>query len=189
MGHGLMAMILGGHFHELEIYTNGSGLARHSGDLFGGPIGRALVAAGGPLGPAVAGSAMIYSVKSPKKTKAALWILSIVMIVSVLYFVRSWFGILFISIFAAISVYININASEKAKRYLLLFLGTQAVLSTYISIDYLLSPGANIGGEVYPSDSMQIANNLLLPYGFWGVLMIFISILLVWSAVQSLYKR
>ncbi|GAB5465426.1 MAG: hypothetical protein Kapaf2KO_08620 [Candidatus Kapaibacteriales bacterium] len=188
MGHGLAALLLGGNFHELEIYSNGSGLARHSGNLLGGPFGKAIVAASGPLGPAIAGYVMISSVRSPKHTKIALWVLSIVMVVSVLYFVRSWFGILIISAFAVISIYINLNAKEKAKKYLLMFLGTQAVLSTYISIDYLLSPGAAIGGEVYPSDTMQMANNLFLPYGFWGVLIIFISVMLFISALMKITK-
>jgi hypothetical protein len=189
MAHGLAAMILGGSFHELEIFSNGSGLARHSGDLFLGSAGKAIVALAGPLGPAVAGAALISSVKSPTRTKAALWSLSIIMLVSVLYFMRGWVGVLIISLFCAITLYTVITASEKAKRYLTLFLGVQAALSTYISIDYLLSPGAHIAGEVYPSDTMVAETSLFLPYEFWGVFCIFVSVWLVWSAVQGLYKR
>jgi len=189
MGHGIAALLLGGSFHELEIYSNGSGLARYSGELFGGHIGKAIVAAAGPLGPAIAGSLMISSVNSQAKTKIALWILSVVMVISILYFVRSWFGILTIASFAALSIYLNLTATEKAKGYLLLFLGTQACLSTYLSIDYLLSPGAVIGGEAMPSDTMQIANNLFLPYGFWGVAIIFASVLMIGWSVSALYSK
>lgn len=189
MAHGLAAMILGGSFHELEIFSNGSGLARHSGELFLGRVGKAIVALAGPIGPAIAGAALISCVKTPGRARTALLILGTLMAISILYFMRGWLGILIITIIAIGVLYTAFAAGEKPRRYLTLFLGVQAALSTYISIDYLLSPGAHIGGEVYPSDTMVAANNLILPYAFWGVLCIFISVWLIYSSIQSLYRK
>ena len=56
MGHGLTALILGGHFTELKIFSNASGLAySYAGD--GVPSG--LVAAGGLLAPPIVGALLI----------------------------------------------------------------------------------------------------------------------------------
>src|SRR5436305_1988951 len=57
MGHGLTALVLGGHFESLEMYANGSGLAQWTGDL--GRIARGLVAAGGLVGPSIAGATIL----------------------------------------------------------------------------------------------------------------------------------
>ncbi|HOK15442.1 MAG TPA: M50 family metallopeptidase, partial [Candidatus Kapabacteria bacterium] len=61
MGHGLAALLLGGNFHYLLVHPDGSGVAVHSGVQFLGPIGQAIVAIGGPLGPTFAGMLFIYA--------------------------------------------------------------------------------------------------------------------------------
>ncbi|WP_414422192.1 M50 family metallopeptidase [Synechococcus sp. W60.1] len=69
MGHGLMAGRLGGEFHRLEIYPDGSGLAIHSGELFLGRVGQALVAAAGPMGPPLAGALFILASRRHTPTR------------------------------------------------------------------------------------------------------------------------
>ena len=63
MAHGLAAIILGGNFQKLVLYPNGSGVAQYTstGSLFLGPIGRALVAAAGLMGPPIAGGLFIVA--------------------------------------------------------------------------------------------------------------------------------
>lgn len=56
MAHGLMALLMGGRFTKLLIFSNGSGVAYYTGPLFFEPISRALVAAAGPMGPPLAGA-------------------------------------------------------------------------------------------------------------------------------------
>ena len=69
MAHGIIALILGGSFHQLEIYADGSGLAVWSGNLFLGNVGKAIVAAAGPLGPTAAGAILIILSKKEKHIK------------------------------------------------------------------------------------------------------------------------
>ncbi len=64
MGHGLMALILGGQFHQLQIFSSGSGVATYSISRSLRPIGPALVAAAGPMGPPLAGAALILASRS-----------------------------------------------------------------------------------------------------------------------------
>jgi len=93
MGHGLAALLLGGQFEQLQISPNGSGLAYHSGALFLGPIGQALVAAAGPMGPPIAGAILIQASRSFKVASLSLKILGSFLILSTLIWVRSLFGL------------------------------------------------------------------------------------------------
>lgn len=170
MGHGLTALLLGGDFHRLVLLPNGSGAALHSSVRFG-PLGAALVAAGGPLGPAVAGALFITAARYAKWGKAGLRILSALLLASALVWVDGIFG-------KAITIGLGILILAVSERtapdtccFALQFLGVQACLSTWRQLDYLFTRDANIGGQLMPSDSQVIAQALLLPYWFWGGLL------------------
>ena len=66
MAHGLTALLLGGRFTKLLIFSDGSGAAYYSGPLLLGTFGQVLVAAAGPMGPPVAGAALILTSRSLK---------------------------------------------------------------------------------------------------------------------------
>jgi hypothetical protein len=89
MGHGIAALIMGGNFHSLEIYENGSGLASFSGPLYFGGLSNAFVAASGPLGPTIAGTFLILLSKSAKRSRLVILLLSIVFVISVIL----WFAL------------------------------------------------------------------------------------------------
>lgn len=77
MAHGIVALLLGGNFQQLKVFPDGSGVAYHSGALYLGPIGRALVAAAGPMGPPIAGAALILASRSFKTANLSLKILGV----------------------------------------------------------------------------------------------------------------
>lgn len=187
MAHGLTATILGGDFMRLEIFPNGSGLAYHRGPLFLGNIGSAMVAAAGPLGPTFAGISLIVMSTSPRSTRLMLAALGAIMVISAVIWIRPWFGFLFITGFSVIILLIALFGGRGFQRVTLQFLGIQAFVSTYMSIGYLLSSGGNIGGNAYKSDTAVIAENLLLPYWFWGGLIILISVLLIYKSFKYIY--
>ena len=184
MGHGLSVLLLGGEFHYLDIYSNGSGLAVHSGSLYLGNFGRAFVAGGGPFGPTIAGSLFIAASKKEKISVYLLPSLGIILLLSVLYYVRSVFGILIISLFGIIILYISFMTDIKWKLLTLQLLGVQACLSVYMNIGYLYSKGASIGGNQYVSDTGVMENALLLPYWFWGIIIIIFSIFLIFKSLK-----
>ena len=51
LGHGLASLAVGGSFKQMVVFSDGSGVATHTDA--GGGISRALVSAGGLVGPAV----------------------------------------------------------------------------------------------------------------------------------------
>jgi hypothetical protein len=189
MGHGLMAMLLGGRFEQLQIFPSGSGFAIHSGRLFLGPIGRALVAAAGPMGPPLAGAAFIIASTRQGATRMGLLLLGGLLVLSAVIWVRSLFGLAMVLALGGFVLAIALYAPRWLQSFTILFLGVQACISTYHQLDYLFMNQAVIGGQPMLSDSGQIAQNLLLPHWFWGGLMAIGSLVLLVQSLRIAYRR
>lgn len=189
MGHGLMALILGGSFHELEIFSNGSGLARWSGPVFAGNIGKGLVAAAGPIAPTIGGAVFLMASANEKWSAIILYILTVLLIISGIYWIKGTFGLVVVLVFGALTGFVAFKAKAKIKQFYLIFLGVQACLSVYLSIDYLLATQANVSGELQMSDTGVMELYLFLPHWFWGGLIVFLSVITIWKALVYAIKN
>jgi hypothetical protein len=185
MAHGLTALVLGGRFTKLLIFSDGSGAAYYSGPLLLGTFGQVLVAAAGPMGPSVAGAALIFTSRSLKATSITLKLLGCFLLISTAVWVRSLFGLVTIPLIAVGVLGVALNGSEKVQRLLVQFLGVQACVSTYRQIDYLFSYSA---GPLGISDTAQIQQALLLPYWVWGGLIAVSSLLILVMSLWSVYR-
>ena len=185
MGHGLMAMLVGGSFERLAIYADGSGVA-----LSAAPSGRltqALIAAGGPFGPAIAGAGLILASRHQRATRIALAALAAALLLSTIIWVRSLTGWLVLPPIAVLLALIAWRGSREVREFCAQFLGVQAAISTYRQTGYLFSQGGTIGGLPQRSDTQVIADALLLPYWFWGTaISVAIAALLWWSLRRGL---
>ncbi|MBF2078492.1 MAG: M50 family metallopeptidase [Synechococcales cyanobacterium T60_A2020_003] len=188
MGHGLMAMLLGGNFEKLLIFPNGSGIAMHSGSLFLGRLGQALVNAAGPMGPPVAGAALILLSRGRSSTRTGLLVLGAVLLISTLIWVRSLFGWVAIPLLGLSILAIALNSKPWLQAFAIQFLGVQACISTYHQVNYLFTEKAVINGQMMLSDSGQIAQALFLPYWFWGGLMAVASLIILWQSLHIAYR-
>ncbi len=188
MGHGLTALIVGGTFHKLEIYPNGSGIA-----FFALPAGmeirQALVAAGGLLGPPVVGSLFLLSSKNNGTSKFSLILFEVCLILSIIIWVRSLIGVVMILVIAVGTFLILWKGSSKSIVFFVQLLGVQAAISTYRQLDYLFMGDAVIDGKQMLSDTGQIANQLLLPYWFWGGLIAVLSFGLFYYSLKFILKQ
>jgi hypothetical protein len=88
MGHGIAAMLSGRGFERLLIFGDGSGVALSLRPADGYGLTDALIAASGPLGPAVAGAVLIVCSRTPTASRNALAVLGIALIASTLIWVR-----------------------------------------------------------------------------------------------------
>ncbi len=185
MGHGLMALLLGGQFQKLEIFSNGSGVATYGIQSSLGPIVPAIIAAAGPMGPPIAGAALILASRSFRAATLSLKILGSFLLFSTLIWVRSWFGLLAIPLLGLIILGIALKAPRWAQGFVIQFLGVQACVSTYHQLDYLFSQSA---GPLGLSDTAQMQRYLLLPYWFWGGLMAIASLLILVQSLRVAYR-
>ncbi|MBD2626664.1 M50 family metallopeptidase [Trichormus variabilis] len=184
MGHGLMALMLGGNFQKLEIFSNGSGVATYTMRSTLGPIGPAMVAAAGPMGPPIAGAALILASRNFKAASLSLKILGGFLLLSTLVWVRSWFGLIAIPVLGIIILGIALKAPPWVQGFAIQFLGVQACVSTYHQLNYLFSYSA---GSLGLSDTAQMQRYLLLPYWFWGGLMAVASLVILVQSLRVAY--
>ena len=174
LGHGLTALLCGEGFQSLVLHADGSGLATWYGNS--GRIASALIASGGLVGPTVAGVALLLLSDSPRNARRMLVVMSALVLVSVVLWLRNPFGIVFM---LAVATVFALAAKILGDQGAFLFLHVVAVtlcLSWFRDLSYMFSSSAIVGGRLMPSDSEQIANALWLPYWFWGALIAAISI-------------
>ena len=190
MGHGTMAIIMGGNFEQLEIFANGNGLAYNSfkpSDFYlNKNIALALVSAAGLFGPPVVGSVLILMSKNFKKSKIILYLLSISMIISVAIWVRTTVGVVIISSLGILFLFIAIKGRPMLQQFVVQIIGVIACVNTYRQIGYLYMGNANVGGEERFSDTGAIANYLGMTHSFWGTFILIISFVIL---LYSLYLR
>ena len=189
MGHGIAAMLTGRGFERLQVFADGSGVAETMGPVDGYRVTDALIAASGPLGPAIAGALLIVSSRSPTMTRNALAVLGAALIVSTAIWVRSLTGWLVLPALGVAIVGLALRGSEPWQRFVIQFLGVQACISVWQQFDYLFSPGGTVDGQLQRSDTGAIADVLLLPYWFWGASISAAILALLWWSFRLAFRR
>jgi hypothetical protein len=170
MGHGVTALVLGGQFDRLEIFRDGSGLAHWSGVGFG-RLASAAVAAGGPLGPALAGAALILAGRSRAATRVALGVLGAALLLSNVLWVRTAVGFVAVALWGVAVLGAAAVRGAGLRALAVQLLGVQACISTYRQVGYLFTRAVVLDGEARLSDTGQIAAALFLPHWVWGALL------------------
>lgn len=167
LGHGLAALAVGGHFESLQIWADGSGLARHAGPASG--WARAAVGAGGLLGPAAMSALFFALAGGPRRARGGLALFGVGTLLVDLLFVRNLFGLVFVGLVGATALLFAWRASTTAAQTALAFLAAQLGLSVFSRGDYLFMEVAHTGGGTHPSDVAQISDALFGPYWLWGL--------------------
>ncbi len=186
LGHGLVALALGGDLHRLFIWSDGSGLAEYSGAF--GRFASAATAAGGLLGPPVAAMFLFLASRSETAARRALAVFAVVLLVSLLLWVRNLFGLLFLASLCGLLALVLWKASARVAQLLTAFLAMQLTLSVFSRADYLFTASAQTAQGPGPSDTAQIAQALFLPYWFWGALIAFASLLVLGLGIRSVAR-
>jgi hypothetical protein len=189
MGHGIAAMLTGRGFERLLIFADGSGVALSLRPTDGYRLTDALVAAGGPLGPAIAGALLIISSRSPTATRNALAVLGVALVLSTLIWVRSLAGWLVLPALGIAIVGLALRGSPPWQGFVIQLLGVQACISVWRQFDYLFSPGGSVGGQLQRSDTGAIADVLLLPHWFWGAIISAAILALLWWSFRLAFRR
>ncbi|WP_291726545.1 M50 family metallopeptidase [Bernardetia sp.] len=184
MGHGIMALLWGGDFIKLVMYSNGSGVATTTSY---NAIAQAFVSAAGLMTPPIIGAALILAGRTQRGSKIAMSILGAALIISVVFLVRSWFGVLAVSLWGALIITFAFKLPVSYKPFVVQFLGVQAWASTFRSLDYMFSDYA--GSLGMQSDTQSIANILILPYWFWGGVIAAFAIVMLLVSLKIAFKK
>lgn len=189
MGHGLAAMLTGASFERLLIFPDGSGVAQSMRPADASALTGALIAASGPLGPAIAGSLLIIASRTDKATRAALAIVGLALIVSTVIWVRTLTGWLVLPALGIAILALAWRGSADQRHFGIQLLGVQACISVWEQFGYLFSAGGSVDGELRRSDTSAIADALLLPYWFWGAAISVVIVILLWRSFAFAFRR
>lgn len=170
MGHGLTALLVGGGFDRLEIFSDASGLA-HTASYPGWRM--AAVSAGGLLAPPILGALVLALVHGPRRARVFLAATALLLLVSMLIWVRSATGLVAMPILAALlgwSAWRGFQAKPQRRVLLAQALGVLLAVDTATRmVKYVFTPKVTIDGETRASDIAAIAENLGGHYLLWGV--------------------
>ena len=188
MGHGLTAIIVGGSFNKLLIYSNASGTAVYSG--VSDSLALAGVAAGGLLAPSIAGGIFILSGTSRRYSIYVCSILILLMLISLLFWVRSLYGFLMIGIMSMVLFIIATKVRNIWQQFLIQFLGVQMLADTLSRTSrYLFTELVGSDSKLQHSDTSSIALQLGGTYWLWGSLIFILCIaIFVFSIRHSYFK-
>lgn len=165
MGHGLTALLVGADFESLKMQPDGSGVAHWVGNV--GRVSRALIAAGGLVGPSVAGAFLLVISKKHRRAKWILMVLGVGMLVTLVLFARGAFAPFFVIGASAVILGVARLFPERGAPFLLQLIGVQLCIAVFRDVSYMFTDSAGPGRL---SDSAAMADALFLPYWFWGAL-------------------
>lgn len=178
LGHGVAAMLAGGTFDRFVMYSDGSGLAHTYGNM--GDLGRAFVAAGGLVGPAVAAALCFASARRARTARYAMGAIGFLLVLALIFVVRNSYGLLFVGVLAGVCLLIAFKAGTQLVQLSLVFLAVQLALSVYARGDYLFTKWARTAKGTYPSDTQNIAEAMGFgPYWFWGLMCAAFSVIVL----------
>ena len=177
LGHGITAMLLGGRFETMTMWPDGSGVAAHRGNF--GALSRALISAGGLLGPPLAALALFLAGRRSRSAHIALGLFALFLVVVTVLWASGAFTVMFCVTLAIALGLLAWKASPALSQIVCVFLAVQMSLSAFSRSDYLFTATARTGAGLMPSDVGQIANALWLPYWLWGGLIAALSLALL----------
>jgi len=183
MSHGLAAMLCGGHFIELVVNWNGSGVAYSTVPADHTWVSTVFRSLAGPVGPSIAGAILIMVGRSKRWSKFILYALAATMLLSALLLVRSILGFCLISALALVVLYFARWTNPALRVLFTQFLGVQAAISLYYDIGYFFSESATIAGKVMISDTGHAAQATGIPVAFWAVAVIAFNVLMLAAAL------
>lgn len=171
-GHGLAAILVGGNFKSLELYSNLGGVAYSTGT---GNRKTAFVAAGGLIGPALIGGLVILF---SAREELAPWILlaiAICVAFTTIRWIRNRFGFAAMTAIAIALVGATVYAPVNINVFLGQLIGIQFSVACWNTLDYMFTKHFYNKGHLTNSDTQDMAESIGLTYWFWGSLITVIN--------------
>ncbi len=187
LGHGVAAILMGGRFTRLEVYSNLGGTAYSSGVRNG--LGRAFVSAGGLLGPALVGGLIIIAGSRQETAPYVLAAVAGSVLVSVVLVLRNQFGLIAMSIIGLTLAVMAWKGPELVRLLVAQLIGIQFCLASWGTLDYMFTKNFVRGDQVINSDTQNISDELILPYWFWGGCIAGVSALILASSFYVAWVR
>jgi hypothetical protein len=186
MGHGVTALVTGGTFTSLDVFSDASGLA-HTTSAH--TWGTGLIAAGGLLAPPVVGATLLAVSRGPKRARAMLVGMAVFIVVSLAIWVRSTAGWIALPIDAFVLGWFGVRASPRKRMVFAQLVGVSLAIDTWAGKGYLFTSEVTIDGQTLPSDISTFAHAFGGPYLVWGFAIFVVSCALLAFGLYAAWWR
>jgi hypothetical protein len=186
LGHGLAAILTGGHFVRFVVYSDGSGLAYTAGGW------RFVVIPAGYLGAALFGAILISLGRNHRRSREALAIVgAVLLLLSLRYGIpsiisRDWVSGLLTTFFGiiigGILVWVALKATTPWIIFLLHLVAIQAGLLSFSDLIGLIGLSSHLFGA-QNNDARSMAELTFIPALIWAILWTVIASLLIGGAI------
>lgn len=186
MGHGTIALLTGGSFSSLEVFSDASGLA-HTTSKHAWASG--LTAAGGLLAPPIVGAALLAVSRGPKRARAVLVTLAVAIVVALAVWVRSTAAWIALPIDALVIAWFGVRASPRTRMVFAQLVGVSLAIDTWSGKGYLFTNETVIDGQTIPSDAANVARAFGGAYWAWGLAILAVSCALLAGGLFAAWSK
>ncbi|NNC38867.1 MAG: M50 family peptidase [Acidimicrobiales bacterium] len=181
LGHGMGAVITGGHFDHMIITREFSGLAHTA--VFG-DAERIVVILGGLLGPAIAGGLLLIASRGLNLNRIALYILSALLFATALFWAGDNFTRIGTLMLGGFTLIIAVKGSPVICRALALIVAISLCLSAVTRLDYFFVKNGDINGRSHTSDTGALANIIGGGHLLWAILLSALSLFILYVSYR-----
>ena len=178
-GHGLAAILTGGHFERFEVMSNGAGVALTAGGS------RLLILPFGYLGAALFGSILFYLANTVPHSRVISFALGTAIIAITVLFTDLLTTAFIVGIaMGAILIFLGLRAAPDVNLVLLNVLAILTALNGVLDLVYLVSnTGATVGAV--RNDAAQFSAEIapLIPAPVWAALWALIALLMLGASI------
>jgi len=164
IGHGLMALIMGGGVRKIELSASTAGLATTTSRNWFSRV--MILLAGYPFASMMA--ALSALILSSYGTSKLLLFIGLIAIISMVIWVRNIFGLIWIAAFSGITIFAYINADSKFSflyaMFIVVILSIESVRSAVVILTLSFKSKKDAG------DARDLAMITKIPTLFWGFL-------------------
>lgn len=181
LGHGLGAMITGGHFAHMRLSPDFGGVAHTSTSS---DFGRVIVLLGGLLGPYLAGAFLLILSRGFNRSRFALVLLCIGIFLTVVFWSANMFTRLtLLGIGVAIAA-IAYRSPAKVQSIFAHIVAIAFCMNAVTRFDYFFAAKAVVGTSNGQSDTSALTDIIGGPHLLWGLLLSATSLFILYFAFR-----
>lgn len=181
LGHGLGALMTGGHFEKMIISKDLSGTA-YTGTY--GPGGRIAVIVTGLLAPALAGSIMLIMVRGFGRAGMALFLLALALIFSGTIWAGDMFTRLTVMGTGIVMILLAFKAPSTLRAILAQVIAITFAISAVGHIDYFFMKGGEASGRPVTSDTLVLSELTGFPHLALAIVITIVSLAILFLAFR-----
>ncbi len=184
-GHGLAAIVSGGHFVNFTVYSNGAGVALTTG---GSPL---LILPAGYLGAALFGAVLFYAVNTVPFPRTISLVLAVLVAAITLLYTQALSTAWLVGLGMALVLALLWRFADRSVNLLVLdvlamLTGLNAVLDL---VNVITHSGASMGGVRNDAAAFSAAVAPIVPPVIWAILWAVIAVLMLGAAVYFSHIR